>query len=162
MKFLHNGYLPDNRYAKASDKKKGIGAKERIVAVLLPLKIGSTEDYVGTGKEGIFVTYDRGMTWTAFNEGLGNLAISQLSMSASKTRMLYASTAYGGVWARKILDAGDITGDGVTDLGDVIVTMKLVSGISTEGVSLNGDVNQDGKIGIQEAIFILQTLGGPR
>ena len=57
---------------------------------------------------------------------------------------------------------GDITGDGITDLGDAIVTMKLVSGISTEGVSLNGDVNQDGKIGIQEAIFILQTLGGPR
>lgn len=57
---------------------------------------------------------------------------------------------------------GDVTGDGVTDLADAILTLKLVSGISAEGGSLNGDVNQDGRIGIQEAIFILQTVGGLR
>ena len=40
--------------------------------------------------------------------------------------------------------------------------MKLVSGMGPDGVSVGGDVNGDGRIGMQEAIFILQTVAGMR
>jgi len=54
--------------------------------------------YVGTGEDGVFVSQDGGSTWLPFNEGLGNLSITKLAISASQPKILYAGTAYGGVW----------------------------------------------------------------
>jgi len=54
--------------------------------------------YVGTGENGVFVSEDEGTTWNPFNEGLGNLSITTLAISASQPRTLYAGTGYGGVW----------------------------------------------------------------
>lgn len=58
--------------------------------------------YGGTGTEGVFVSQDGGITWIPFNEGLGNLSITKLAISASQPKMLYAGTSYGGVWSRMI------------------------------------------------------------
>jgi|GEM_PF-6752251 len=57
---------------------------------------------------------------------------------------------------------GDITGDGITDLADAILTMKLVSNMGLEDVSLGGDVNGDGRIGMEEAVYILQKVAAMR
>jgi photosystem II stability/assembly factor-like uncharacterized protein len=54
--------------------------------------------YVGTGENGVFVSEDGGSTWNPFNEGLGNLSITTLAISASQPKTLYAGTGYGGVW----------------------------------------------------------------
>lgn len=58
--------------------------------------------YVGTGEDGVFVSQDGGLTWMSFNEGLGNLSITKLSLSKSQPKILYAGTTYGGVWNRRL------------------------------------------------------------
>ncbi len=59
--------------------------------------------YVGTGESGIYVSDDGGNTWIPFNDGLESLSITELSISGSEPKMVYAGTAYGGVWSRSAL-----------------------------------------------------------
>jgi hypothetical protein len=58
---------------------------------------------------------------------------------------------------------GDLHEDGVVDLLDAIAALKVCAGIpSREAVNRNADVNEDGKIGIEEVIYILQWVSEVR
>ena len=58
---------------------------------------------------------------------------------------------------------GDIDGDKYVTLLDVIVVLKMLSGIDPEvEVTTYADVNGDGLIGMAEAIYILQKVSGLR
>ena len=121
--------------------------------------------YVGTGEDGVFVSQDGGSTWKPFNEGLENLSITKLAISASLPKMLYAGTAYGGVWSKPIPSylLGDVSGDGTVGLEDAILALHVLSGIaSSQSINLNADVNGDGRIGLEEVIYILQKVSGLR
>ena len=48
------------------------------------------------------------------------------------------------------------------DMADAILALKVMSGMDSTGVSLSGDVNADGKIGLAEVIYILQYVAGLR
>ena len=56
--------------------------------------------------------------------------------------------------------AGDVDGSGKIDLNDVILALQIVTGSSNIAgtVQSNGDINRDRRIGIEEAIFILQYI----
>jgi photosystem II stability/assembly factor-like uncharacterized protein len=73
-----------------------------ITALAIDRSANPERVYVGTGDEGVFVSSDGGGIWITFNKGLGNLAITELSISRNSAKMLYASTAYGGVWSRRL------------------------------------------------------------
>ncbi|NJL59633.1 MAG: hypothetical protein HC887_08295, partial [Desulfobacteraceae bacterium] len=45
------------------------------------------------------------------------------------------------------------------DLTDVIIALKILDGVPVSSLNLKGDVNGDCKIGLEEAIFVLQKLG---
>jgi photosystem II stability/assembly factor-like uncharacterized protein len=67
------------------------------------LSIGIAPDnqnilYVGTGDSGVFTSTDSGDSWKAFNEGLGVLHVTRLAVSETEPKMLYAGTAFGGLW----------------------------------------------------------------
>ena len=49
-------------------------------------------------------------------------------------------------------------------MADAILALKILSGINTAGQTLinNADVNGDGKIGMEEVIYILQKVAGIR
>jgi len=64
--------------------------------------------------------------------------------------MLWASTA-GAV-------TGDIDQLNSLDLKDAVLALKVAGGLEAPGVFVAGDVNSDTKIGIEEAIFVLQVL----
>ena len=60
-----------------------------------------------------------------------------------------------------------MNGDLSIDLTDAILTLKFLSGmhpseIRSEYPSLGADVNGDGRIGLSEAIYILQKAAGLR
>ncbi len=56
---------------------------------------------------------------------------------------------------------GDIDNNGITDLNDAILASKIVCGIKTDSdIYLSADVNNDAKIGMDEAIYTLQCSGG--
>jgi hypothetical protein len=50
---------------------------------------------------------------------------------------------------------GDINGDLMIDLGDAILALQVVADLNPSGVHL-GDANADGKVGLAEAIYVLQ------
>jgi hypothetical protein len=54
---------------------------------------------------------------------------------------------------------GDVSGDKTTDLKDVIAALRIVAGSETSANILS-DVNADGRIGLEEAVFGLQTVSG--
>jgi len=59
---------------------------------------------------------------------------------------------------------GDVNNDAKTDLGDVIVSLQVLSSIDTTGntITILADTNSDGKIGLQEVIYLLQKVAGMR
>jgi hypothetical protein len=56
---------------------------------------------------------------------------------------------------------GDINGDGNVDLADLIETLQILTGKNIE-VMPGTDVNQNGRTGMEEAIYILQKISGIR
>ena len=56
---------------------------------------------------------------------------------------------------------GDIDRNGRVDLTDAVLTAKLLVGLPSQASS-SADINSDGKIGLEEMIFILQRVAGLR
>lgn len=57
---------------------------------------------------------------------------------------------------------GDVNGNGVIDLEDLVICLKLLVGFSPDGINLIADVNNDSKIGLEEMIYIMQEVSGLR
>jgi C1A family cysteine protease len=53
---------------------------------------------------------------------------------------------------------GNVDGFGDVDLKDVVMSLQVTAGINPANVSLDGDVNNDGAIGLAEAVFGLQAV----
>ncbi len=55
---------------------------------------------------------------------------------------------------------GDIDGNDVVDLADAILALKILCGIDIgdQKIFIDADVNGDGKIGIEEVVYILQKI----
>ncbi len=54
--------------------------------------------YVGTEKQGVYISEDGGATWKSFNEGFKKSSITKLRLTDSNPRNLYAGTEDGSVW----------------------------------------------------------------
>ena len=55
---------------------------------------------------------------------------------------------------------GDMNGDGIVNLGDMITALQVVTGQAPETIMKEADADGDGKIGLSEALHILRKLGG--
>ena len=53
---------------------------------------------------------------------------------------------------------GDVNGDGSINLKDVISALQVVTGQTTASIYLEADANEDGHIGIAEALMVLIKL----
>jgi hypothetical protein len=55
---------------------------------------------------------------------------------------------------------GDVNGDASVDIKDAILILQILDDIEPQDkVSLCGDVNNDGKIGLEELTYVLRTVG---
>ncbi len=70
--------------------------------------------------------------------------------------------AYGNeVSFTTLSSVGDIDGNQIIDLRDAIICLKVLAGIDTGDPVITGaDVNNDGKIGLEEAAFIIRVVTG--
>lgn len=84
--------------------------------------------------------------------GIRDENIDSVILSASGGRILNARIP------------GDTNGDGDISLVDVILALKTVGSVDTSDVSIEdiSDVNGDSKIGVAEAVYILQNITGLR
>ncbi len=55
--------------------------------------------YAGSKEDGVFLSDDSGESWMPYNNGLENLAITNLEISG---QMIYAAASYGGIWSRPL------------------------------------------------------------
>jgi photosystem II stability/assembly factor-like uncharacterized protein len=92
-----------------------------ITAVTIDNSTAPGTIFAGTANQGVFVSQGSESNWAPFNDALGNLAITELVISGGLPKILYAGTAYGGVW-RHALDACqcDFDGDSDVDGSDLV------------------------------------------
>ena len=58
------------------------------------------------------------------------------------------------------LMTGDIDHTSTVDLRDAILALKVVAGMHEDGIYSDNEVNEDGKIGLEETIYILRSIAG--
>ncbi|MCP4112034.1 MAG: hypothetical protein GY749_41990 [Desulfobacteraceae bacterium] len=77
----------------------------------------------------------------------------------SETRKGFDLDAIGVIHHNPIQIApGDVNGDRIVDMSDAVLALKLIAGISEDNIYAEADGNGDGKIGIQEVLFILRKM----
>jgi hypothetical protein len=64
--------------------------------------------YAGTQHQGIWVSHDGGSSWESFNEGLGKLYITRLTISEGDPRYLYAGTDNGALWRTELPEGTNV------------------------------------------------------
>jgi len=92
------------------------------------------------------------------NYNLGS-TLGQGSGIGPSSSSSYAGQAGFWFW---VLMKGDVNGDGMIDLADLVLSFQLLAGMSVSGVHVGADVNADGQIGLAEAAFILGKAAGLR
>jgi YD repeat-containing protein len=81
----------------------------------------------------------------------------------SGQRILYTYDRAGNILKRQSFDRGsdlygDVNGDGVVNLTDIVKVLQLQADLDRERdyYNMNADVNGDNRIGAAEAVYILQ------
>jgi len=114
---------------------------------------------------GLPIAHDLGgfeTTWNpnAHPDGFANEEWFGIVSVERRLRLAYRSLAEEFA---KLLDKGDVDRNGMVDLGDAVLALQNLVGIlPPSAVGIEGDVNGDRRIGLEEAIYILQELAGLR
>jgi len=72
----------------------------------------------------------------------------------------YVRCARNGGGASASFEKGDLNHLNGVDLVDALLALKVVSGLNPSGIFLATEVNGDGKIGLEEVIYILRVIAG--
>lgn len=109
----------------------------------------------------ITYTYDNlnRLTRVAYENGI----TEEFTYDAAGNRKAYTVTIAGNQNGLP----GDINNDTRVDLADAILALKIIGGLNPDGIradyAISGaDVNKNGRIGLPEAIYILQKVAGLR
>jgi len=100
-------------------------------------------------------TYDKlsRLTSVTHNDGAGRIVVTyQYDTVGNRLSII-----------TRMMVKGDLDGDGAITVADVIATLQIISGITPNlSIIQSAEVNSDGKIGLPEAIYILQKTAGVR
>jgi len=98
-------------------------------------------------------------------DGFVEDGIYRIVVYAMDSQGLYSQPAHMVVAKNAELpdEDGDANGNGVVDLTDLVLILQLLSGIDPQQpISLSADVDIDTKIGLAEAIYVMQKVAGLR
>lgn len=96
--------------------------------------------------------------------GAFSVTFDGLTPGATYYFRAWATNPYGTAFSKEISVRlplpGDLGGDGAVGLEDAIIGLKLLSGVSLDGktVDITADVDGDGKVGLPEVIHILREV----
>jgi hypothetical protein len=93
--------------------------------------------YVGTGLDGMFVSYDQGASWETLNEGLSGLGAFSITMLAVRGDQLYAGTGGARVFARTVGIAGPWSSFGAGMYHNNVESLVNLDGLLLAGGSGN-------------------------
>jgi hypothetical protein len=125
-----------------------------------------------TGDVTVRIVYPADATFKSYKIGDGNweeyTAPIVLSANAAVHARYFVDGAMYGVVSIDIGDishnwAGDVNHSGTVELADAVLTLQVLSGvIPAQEVFNDADVNGDGRLGLPEVLYILQTIAGRR
>ncbi|MDM8525546.1 hypothetical protein QUF80_19425 [Desulfococcaceae bacterium HSG8] len=113
---------------------------------------------------GQVMCYDGDTDWTQINEtGFGSSANNMVTSMTVLNEQLIAgtdnTTEYSQVWsARSVIQPGDIDCDGIADLGDAILALRILLGINGDDICIEADMDGGKKIGLEDVIWILREI----
>ena len=69
-----------------------------------------------------------------------------------------------GFWYQllRIIQDGDVNGDGHVDLLDAVLSLQILSNLPSYGIVKDADADGDHAVGLPEVIYILQRVGSMR
>jgi len=77
--------------------------------------------------------------------------------------LAYYKNNMGTATPVQIIYSGDVDGDLDVDLADAILSLRILTGVAlSEKIGGDADVNEDGRIGFEEVMYILQDISGFR
>ena len=117
-----------------------------------------------------YVHVDESNEWWPYASGLGEFFLPLICRidPADPDRYLDRTTGvqYPDDFYNRIristVEKGDVDHRDGVNLADAILALRTAAGIPTPGVFADADVNGDGRIGVIDAIYILQKVGGLR
>jgi len=118
---------------------------------------------VSVGDPGFFEEGSRKVKFGPFTDHDARTLSYQITPAISGDFTLKGITSFDGIDLTvsgndTATAAGDINSSGKADLADAVLAMKISAGYAETNVNLNADMDGDGKIGIAEAVCILQKL----
>jgi len=121
------------------------------------------------GNVGIFLSRDGGITFETIAESTPNdggfLWTATGPSSCNCVLKIEPIAGPGNTWVQglfSIFGTGDINFDLAVDLTDVILLLQITTGIAVDGIQLEADVDGNGTLGLQDAIWTIQTVSGLR
>ncbi len=139
-------------YTGSSWKKMTTGASEYLQGIW-----GSSgKDVFAVGMDGTILRYN-GSGWAKLVTGVSNDLYGVWGSSESDV----FAVGNSGTIIRYSVQAnlpGDLDGNGVVNLGDAILALKVMAGIDTGAVNLKADVNGDARIGAEEVSYIVRIV----
>ena len=106
---------------------------------------------------------------TAMSSGGNTMSSDNFSMASTLGQLgpqgNAASASFNidaGFWYTLLLtiSVGDVNGDGVVDLRDVISALQVMTGQTVDSIVKEADADGDGRIGLEEAVIILREISG--
>ena len=94
-------------------------------------------------------------TWTGnviLYEGGSNISLVVSGLGISGTSNLFSTEPL----------KGDLDADGDVDVTDAVLGLQILAGVASKNVKITADLSSDGKIGMEEVIYILQKVSGLR
>jgi hypothetical protein len=142
-----------------------LASNKGAIGSFAPSGLGYTWEHEVLGKKFFSILFDERNNILGPLTTQSKLAAYAGGVSEDMVKMftLFGDPATKLKWP-KTLECGDIDGNGLVELADAILTLKVISGIpvSSYTYDTNADANKDGKTGFAEAIYVLQYLSGLR
>jgi len=95
---------------------------------------------------------------------IGKVGIYKIVVLAKDVSHEVSSPKIAYITVKSVINPEDINGDRNIDLIDVVMALKVLCGVNIgDGIiNLGADINNDDKIGLEEAIYVLQIVSGVR
>ncbi|MDM8550390.1 cohesin domain-containing protein [Desulfobacterales bacterium HSG2] len=106
----------------------------------------------GPNGDGLLVT----ITWRPKAVGEFTLDMTTLQATDPEANTISIATMDGLTFA--VEPTGDIDHSNTIDLSDAILALMISAGMNPDDIYSDADINGDDKIGIEEAVFVLQIL----
>lgn len=132
--------------------------KNHALSVSSPGVLGNDSDADGNGLTAVLTAnVAHGTVTINPNGSFTYTPAANYTGSDGFTYKAFDGTVYSAIATVNIavVKLGDIDHNESVDLRDAIMVMQLMCGISVDGIVIEADVNDDGKIGMAEAVYIL-------